>query len=182
MILFVLGKDAGLKTNYENDSQFAYHVHKISALAFLQPADVPQAFDDLYSSLPQTLQPVMDYFEDVYIGRRRPNGRATPRFPIDLWNMYFRTINGLMRTNNQAEAWHRRLKSVIQCEHPSLWIFIQSLQKEENYIHCQIVKLNAGHKSFQSKKYLDYNKRLKNLLLSPHQTLLTQLEGLALNL
>ena len=39
----------------------------------------------------------MDYFEDTYIGRRRSNGRATPRFPIDLWNMHFRTINELMR-------------------------------------------------------------------------------------
>ena len=124
----------------------------------------------------------MDYFEDTYIGRRRPNRRATPRFLIDLWNMHFRTINELMRTNNQAEAWHRRLKPVIQCEHPSLWIFIQSLQKEENYIHCQILQLNAGHKSLQSKKHLDHNKRLKNLLLSPHQTLLTQLEALAMNL
>ena len=124
----------------------------------------------------------MDYFEDTYIGRRRPNGCATPRFPTDLWNMHFRTINELVRTNNQAEAWRRRLKSVIQCEHPSLWIFIQSLQKEENYIHCQILQLNAGHKSLQSKKYLDHNKRLKNLLLSPHQTLLTQLEALAMNL
>ena len=55
----------------------------------------------------------MDYFEDTYIGRRRPNRRATPRFPIDLWNMHFRTINELMRTNNQAEVWHRRLKSLF---------------------------------------------------------------------
>ena len=58
----------------------------------------------------------------------------------------------LMRPNNQAEACHRRLKSVIQCEHPSLSIFIQSFQKEENSIHCQILQLNAVHKSLQSKK------------------------------
>ena len=51
----------------------------------------------------------MDYFEDTCIGRRRPNGRATPRLPLDLWNMHFRTTNELMRTNNQAEAWHSRL-------------------------------------------------------------------------
>ncbi|CAF1227763.1 unnamed protein product [Rotaria sordida] len=175
-------QDLGLKNNYENDSEFAYNVHKISALAFLQPSDVAQAFDDLYLSLPPILEPVMDYFEDSYIGRRRPNGRATPRFPIGLWNMHYRTINDLMRTNNQAEAWHRRLNFVIQCEHPSLWIFIQSLQKEENYIRCQIVKLDAGDKSFRNKKYLDYSQRLKNLLLSPHPTLLTQLEGLTRNL
>ncbi len=144
----------------------------MTALAFLQPSDVSQGFDDLYSTLPQILEPLLDYFEDTYIGRRRPNGRATPRYSIELWNMYERTINDSMRTNNQAEAWHRRVTSVIQCEHPSLWVFIQSLQKEENYIHCQMVKINAGHNTIQSKKYLDYSKRLKNLLLSPHPTLL----------
>lgn len=124
----------------------------------------------------------MDYFEDYYIGRRRPNGRATPRFPVDLWNMHSRTINDMMRTNNQAESWHRRLSSVFQCEHPSLWMFIQSIQKEENYIRCQIVKLNAGADLTLSSKYLDYNKRLKNLLLKPHATLIAQLEGIARNL
>ena len=93
-----------------------------------------------------------------------------------------RTLNNAMRTNNQAEAWHRRFNSVIDCEHPSLWVFIQSLQKEENYIHCQLVKINAGQSSQQSQKYLDYNKRLKTLIVSPHSTLLKQVECVALNL
>ncbi|CAM4838718.1 unnamed protein product, partial [Rotaria magnacalcarata] len=141
-------------------------------------SDVNQGFDDLYGCLPSILEPVLDYFEDTYIGRRRPNGRATPRYPVNLWNMHQRTINNSMRTNNQAEAWHRRLNSVIQCEHPSLWIFIQSLQKEENYIRCQLVKVNAGQSTLQTKKYLDYSKRLKNLLISPHPTLLRQIEGI----
>ncbi|CAF4623227.1 unnamed protein product [Rotaria socialis] len=39
-------QDLGLKTNYENDSKFAYDVNKIAALAFLQPGDVNQGFDD----------------------------------------------------------------------------------------------------------------------------------------
>lgn len=171
-----------MKTNYENDSKFAYDVNKIGALAFLPSSDVQQGFDELYSTLPPILEPLLDYFEDNYIGRRRPNGRANPRFAIDLWNMRERTLNNAMRTNNQAEAWHRRFNSVIDCEHPSLWVFIQSLQKEENYIHCQLVKINAGQSSQQSQKYLDYNKRLKNLLLSPHSTLLKQIECVALNL
>ena len=96
--------------------------------------------------------------------------------------MYERTMNNSMRTNNQPEAWHRRLNSVIDCEHSSLWNFIQSSQTEENYIHCQIVKVNSGQSTVQTKKYLDYNKRLKNLLTSPHHTLLRQLEYVALNL
>ena len=75
----------------------------------------------------------MDYFEDTYIGRRRPNGCATPRFPIDLWNMHLRTINELIRTNNRTEACHRRLESVIQCEYLFLWIFIQSSEGRKLY-------------------------------------------------
>ena len=175
-------QDLGWKSNYETDSKFAYDVNKIGALAFLQPGDVQQGFDDLYGALSSTFEPLLDYFEDTYIGRRKPNGRATPRYPIDLWNMHRRTLDDAMRTNNQAEAWHRRFNSVIDCEHPSLWVFIQSLRKEENYIHCQIVKVNAGQSSQQSKKYLDYNKRLKTLLLSPHSTILRQIESVALNM
>ena len=60
----------GLKTNYENDSKFPYDVNKIASLAFLQPGDVIQGFDDLYRSLPSILEPVLDYVEDTYIGRR----------------------------------------------------------------------------------------------------------------
>ena len=72
-----------MKNNYANDSQFADHIHKISALAFLQPAYVAQTFDGLYSSLLQILKLVMNYFEDTYINRRQRNGRATPRFLVD---------------------------------------------------------------------------------------------------
>ncbi|CAF4381539.1 unnamed protein product [Rotaria socialis] len=121
-----------------------YTIPGVYQNSFLQPADVNQGFSDLYGSLTFILEPVIDYFEDTYIGKRRPNGCATPRYPVDLWNMHKRTIKNSMRTNNQVEAWHRRLNSVIQCEHPSLWIFIQSLQKEENYIRCQLVKVNAA--------------------------------------
>ena len=157
-------------------------MNKIGSLAFLPPTDVQQGFGELYSSLPSIYEPLLDYFEDNYIGRRRPNGRANPRFSILLWNMRERTLNDAMRTNNQAESWHRRFNSVIDCEHPSLWVFIQSLQKEQNYINCQLVKVDAGQSSQQSKKYLDYNKRLKTLLSSPHSTLLKQVECIALNL
>ena len=136
----------------------------------------------MYNSLPSTFEPLLDYFEDNYIGRRKPNGRAKPRYPVELWNVHDRTLGDSMRTNNQVESWHRRLSSVIECEHPSLWVFIQKIQKEENYIHCQIVKINAGQSTQPTKKYLDYNKRLKALLTSPHSTILKQIECIALNL
>lgn len=96
--------------------------------------------------------------------------------------MHQRTTDLLMRTNNSAESWHRRLSSVIQCQHPTLWTFINSLKNEEHFIHCQLVKLNAGEKIEPNKKYLNYSKRLRHLIMHPLPTLLEQLDGLAHNL
>ncbi|CAM4988623.1 unnamed protein product [Rotaria socialis] len=43
-----------------------------------------------------------------------------------------------MRTNSGADAWHRPLSSIIQCQHPTLWIFINNIKIEEHFIHCQL--------------------------------------------
>ncbi|CAF1451545.1 unnamed protein product, partial [Didymodactylos carnosus] len=101
---------------------------------------------------------------------------------IEFWNMHQRTTDLSMRTNNSAEAWHCHLNSILQCQHPALWAFIESLQNEEHFIHCQLIKLNTGQKVEPSKKYLNYSKRLRHLITHPHPTLLQQLEGLAHNL
>ncbi len=175
-------QELGFKTNYEQDPAFAHDVNKISALAFLKPNDVSQGFDDLYDSLPQILQPLLNYFEDTYVGRRRGQGRSKPMFEIEFWNMHQRTTDLLMRTNNSLEAWHRRLNSIVQCQHPSLWKFIESLKNEEHYIHCQLIKLNAGEKVEPNKKDLNYSVRLHHLIMHPHPTFLQQLEAVAHNL
>ncbi|CAF2882180.1 unnamed protein product [Rotaria sp. Silwood2] len=65
-----IDSELGFKSNYENDSKFAYDVNKIAALAFLPSVDVYQWFDEFYLSLPPILELIMDYFEDIYVGRR----------------------------------------------------------------------------------------------------------------
>ncbi|CAF1225866.1 unnamed protein product [Rotaria sordida] len=94
----------GLKTNYEQDPTFAHHINKIAALAFLHPNDVGQGFDDLFNPLPQILHPLLNYFEDTYVGRNLLQGRSKPMFEIEFWNMNQRTTDLLMRTNNSAEG------------------------------------------------------------------------------
>ncbi|CAF1978063.1 unnamed protein product [Rotaria magnacalcarata] len=83
---------------------FARHVNQIAALAFLQSNDVSQGFDDQYNALPQMLHPLLDYFEDTYVGRNRTQGRIKPMFEIEFWNMHQRTTDRLMQTNNSTEA------------------------------------------------------------------------------
>ncbi len=70
----------------------------------------------------------------------------------------------------------------MSTQHPSLWKFIESLKNEEHYIHCQLVKLNADEKVEPNKKDLNYNVRLRHLIMHAHPTLLQQLEALAHNL
>ena len=96
--------------------------------------------------------------------------------------MHQRATDLLMRRNNSAESWHHRLSYIIQCQHPTLWTFINSLKNKEYFIHCQLVKLNAGEKIEPNKKYLSYSKRLRHLIMHPLPTLLEQLDGLAHNL
>ena len=103
-------------------------------------------------------------------------------FDINFWNEHQRTTDLLIRTNNCGECWHRRLSSIIQCHHPTLCPFINSLNNEEHFIHWQFVKLNAGEKIEANKKYLSYSKRLRHLLMNPLATLFEQLDDLAHNL
>ena len=109
------------------------------------------------------------------------NGRSQALFDINFWNMHQRTTDLLIRTNNSAEFWRRRLSSIIQCQHPTLWTFINSLKNEEHFIHSQLVKLNAGEPN-KKYMYLNYSKRLRHLIMHSLPTLFEQLDGLAHNL
>ena len=57
----------------------------ISAIAFVPPAGVVAAFETLSGEVPVGLTPILDYFEDNYIGRPDRRGvRREPLFPIHL--------------------------------------------------------------------------------------------------
>jgi MULE transposase domain len=106
----------GLMQMYNNDCEFALKARMIVALAFVPPDSVEQAFDELSDSCPDTLQPVLNWFEDNYIGRRIRNGRRAATYANAIWTVYQRTLEGLDRTNNHAEAAHRRLQVILKFE------------------------------------------------------------------
>ena len=95
----------------------------IGALAFVPLADVPDAFDSLAAHVPDELVPVLNYFEDIYIGRpNRRGARHNPLFQIVFWNMYDRVLQQNDRTTNSVsvEALHRGVKSMLAMIHPTI--------------------------------------------------------------
>ncbi len=121
----------------------------------------------------------MNYF---LLGRLQANHtRRRPMFSIDFWNMFDRTTQSSMRTNNSAEAYHRRINSTFQCAHPTLWVFIQKLINEENAIHADLVHIKAGQEP-PNKKNERFEKRLIHLITNPHDDILIQIDSVANNI
>ncbi|CAF4319240.1 unnamed protein product [Rotaria sordida] len=87
-----------------------------------------------------------------------------------------------MRTNNSAEAYHRRIGSVFQCAHPTLWVFLQKLIDEENVTHADILQINAGQPPKMKKKNQRFEKRLLHLISTPHSDILIQIDSIAHNI
>jgi len=117
----------GLLQRFSAEPRFALHARMIVALAFVPTDNLGDAFDALSNELPNELRPILNWLEDNYIGGPgRNNRRSRPAlFPPEIWSMYQRTISGIDRTNDHAEAAHRRLKRELDVVHPSICKFIQ---------------------------------------------------------
>ena len=86
-----------------------------------------------------------------------------------------RSSSHLSGTNNSAEAYHRRINSIFQCAHPTLWFFLQKLIDEENVVHADMVQIDAGEPPKKKKLNERLEKHLLNLLRSPTPTSLYKL-------
>ena len=101
-------------TKYNNDATFALQARCI----FVPEECLEEAFQELSNSTPLDLISILNWFEDTYLGRSNNlNGRQPALFPYNVWTVYQRTIDGEARTNNYAEASHRRLQAEFGMDH-----------------------------------------------------------------
>jgi hypothetical protein len=124
--------DLHLTAEYANNAVFAMHVRMITALAFVSIISLEIAFNELLTYIhanQPALEPLLDSFEDTYLGRPVRNGRRDPLFPVEMWNVHDRVINLQDRTNNYAEAAHRRMQSAIQMDHLSILKFNNAMRE-----------------------------------------------------
>ena len=176
----------GATHQYNTEPQFALQTKMIIALAFVPPPDLDTYVDALGDFLPQELQPILDWFEFNYIGiyNRRGNSRRIPLFPHDMWSQYETTLNDEDRTNNHAEAAHRRIAFELGAHHPTIWKFIGSLLKLQKGRDLYMEQLIAGcQPPVKLKKYRDAVERIKKIAVEydGERDTLEYLRGIAHN-
>lgn len=172
----------GLQELYSADPDVALKVRMIAALALVPEDDVPLAFDALSEVIPSEILPVLDYFEDNFVGRRTAQNRRRPRFPPALWNHYESAMACDPKTTNSVEAWHRGFQSHVQCSHPTIWKFIEVLHREDAMNLHRLELIDMGQQERRPKRYQDAAQRLQTLATSYDSTqLLRYLTGVAYN-
>ena len=89
---------------------------------------------------------VLDYFEDIYIGRFCGNAPQRPAlFPIELWNMFNRATEEFARKNLNMEACHSNFQANVSSTHPTFWKFLDVLLTEEGIVQVRMFKNQTGH-------------------------------------
>lgn len=161
----------GLWQRYTSDDRFSHKARMFAALAYVPPEELNNAVAELSPELPDELVPVLNYFEDFYIGRLtgiRPDGTVTrrpPRFPFEMWSVYQRTLDGEARTNNYAEAAHRKLQLEFGVQHPTLWKFIDGLKRVQKGRDLQLELFVAGNPPARKRnKYVKADERILDVV------------------
>ena len=130
------------------------------------------------------MTPVLDYFEDNYIGRKRRRVRANSPFAHAVWNVHERAEQELPRTNNNIEGWHRRLQAAVSAHHPNIWKFIKVLKRKQSLVDVEVNQALGRHEPApQRRQYAALDTRILTLVRDyGNRDVLDYLRGIGHNL
>ncbi|KII73004.1 hypothetical protein RF11_00672 [Thelohanellus kitauei] len=126
---------AQIRNLYVTNPSFCHKIKMLLSLAFLPISDVIRGFElmlehEFFVSNENILQPLIEYFEDTYIGRVIVgNRRRTPIFPISLWNVHDATFSGCDRTTNGVEGWHHSFSRFVSGNHMPILKFFYEIER-----------------------------------------------------
>lgn len=175
-----------LLARYNSDATFQLQSKMITSLAFVPQDDIIHAITQLENHLPEELEPILEWFTNTYIGRLRNNGtRAIPTFPSEVWCVYQRTLSGTDRTNNFAEACHRKIQLGFGSgiSHPSLWNFINKLKSIQKSYDVEYERHVAGHQvTIKRRRYQEADLRILNKVTNYNRNnVIEYLRGISYN-
>ena len=104
-----------------------------------------------------------DYILNTWVGDRFSIPPEKPRFEHELWNHY---DNPSIRTHNNLEGFHSKLKKIVKTSKPNIYKIINVMKKEESKARSLYTCITAGVvKSKPKPESLYKEEKLKNLKL-----------------
>uniref|UniRef100_A0A914W7H6 MULE transposase domain-containing protein n=1 Tax=Plectus sambesii TaxID=2011161 RepID=A0A914W7H6_9BILA len=178
---------SGLQEFVDSDPSIDLQVRMVRAMAFIPIADLYEVWRELMDFVDERLDPLITYFDKHYMGQVVGRRRRRPTFPQDLWNMYDRTVQGLPRTNNSVEAYHRSLNTHFAVSHPSMWVACEKIQSYQQKLDSDYEEIIAGQHPVRTRpgsKWIKAEKRKHKCVLaySTVTNKLDYLRGIAHNL
>ena len=88
----------------------------IAALAFVPENDVRRVFHDLSNNIDASMDVIMDYIEETFIGMVRRGQRRRLRYAYSMWGVYDRVQDNLPQTNYNSVDSTLWLHKSYQCK------------------------------------------------------------------
>ncbi len=129
----------GLSEDFSNNAAFKKWAKTLMALAYLPAAEIQTAADRLFDQLTQILldadkqvlaRRLKDYFYRYWIRTVTPEK--------------FSVFDFSRGTNNDAESFHSRLKSIIRTHKPNLFSFLSHLNNVMDDAKMDVARLDEG--------------------------------------
>ena len=102
--------------------------------------------------------------EETWVGYDDMEAPVSPLFSPSLWGVYEKTLAGIWRTSNNAEAWHSAFGRQVDGAHPGIYKFMDELAKERKHIATKVDHLRKrGELAPRNKTYVRLSQTMKSV-------------------
>ena len=133
------------------------------ALPFVPVDIIPTVWRHLKPLIPRELSSFVDYYEYTWVGSSNRN----PTFSHYRWNQHDATTLPLPQSSSIAEGWHHPFRSMLSCQNPSIWKFLECLKKEQSLTEVKMTKMMMREEAEpRLAKWRRYDERLQRIIMS----------------
>ena len=102
--------------------------------------------------------------EETWIGYDDEGAPVKFLFSPSLWGVYEKTLSGIWRTSNNAEAWHEASGRLVDGAHSGVYKFMDELAKQRKQISTKVEHLRKGGKlAPRYKTYVRFAQTMKSV-------------------
>ncbi|MEL6741420.1 MAG: hypothetical protein AAFP26_12255, partial [Planctomycetota bacterium] len=141
-------RELGLEASYSSCADTEISIKMILSLAFVPIINTDVYLDALALHLPASLQPLLMWFEDNFVGRplRLLKGRGNAAFPHTMWNEFANVYTVDRERFGSPTHQHKRLYAELSVRHDKMLLFVNALKKLQRDSDKLLVKAHAANR------------------------------------